>query len=193
MAGMGRKLPQPDGPFPATSRRSRTRTGTRANGLAFTRIMRQRLFSYALFVFLSTTSYAARASNGLEGHWENPKHTTVVDVRMCGQEPEYCAVVLKASAKTQENARKGGTMHFIGTEILRVHPAGEGAFRGTAFDPESNRHVDATVRMVGPGIMELRGCAMMGLVCQEQVWTKVNSSRNRSFRRGTRRPAAARG
>lgn len=155
--------------------------------------MRQRLFSYALFAFLSTAAHAARASNGLEGHWENPRHTTVVDVRMCGQEPEYCAVVLKASAKTQENARKGGTMHFIGTEILRVRPAGDGEFRGTAFDPESNTHVKATVYMVGPGIMELKGCAMMGLVCQEQRWTKVNSSRNGSFRKGTRRQAAARG
>lgn len=126
----------------------------------------------ALLALIGTTPTAALA-NGLEGHWENPKHTTVVNVSRCDGD-YYCAIVLKASAKAQANARKGGTMHFIGTEILRVRPAGDGIFKGTAFDPESNMHVDATVHMVGPGIMELKGCAIMGLICQEQRWTKAD-------------------
>ena len=126
----------------------------------------------ALLALILTTPGVALA-NGLEGHWENPKHTTVVNVSRCKGD-YYCAVVLKASAKAQANARKGGTMHFIGTEILRVRPAGDGIFKGTAFDPESNMHVDATIHMVGPGVMELKGCAIMGLICQEQRWTKAD-------------------
>ena len=126
----------------------------------------------ALFALVANAPGVAHA-NGLEGHWENPKHTTVVNVSRC-EGDYYCAVVLKASAKAQANARKGGTVHFIGTEILRVRPAGEGIFKGTAFDPESNMHVDATVHMVGPGVMELKGCAIMGLICQEQRWTKAD-------------------
>jgi uncharacterized protein (DUF2147 family) len=82
--------------------------------------------------------------------------------------------VLKASPKAQANARKGGTQHFIGTEILRVRQAGDGVFKGTAFDPESNLHVSATVRVLGPGQMEIRGCALLGLVCQSQRWSKVS-------------------
>jgi uncharacterized protein (DUF2147 family) len=35
-------------------------------------------------------------------------------------------------------------------------------------------HVSATVRVVGPGVMEMKGCALLGLVCEEQRWTKVN-------------------
>ena len=133
----------------------------------------KRLITAALFA-LAASSATAAAPEALEGHWENPKHTTLVNVSLCGSGPEYCAIVLKASAKAQENARKGGTMHYIGTEILRVHQAGEGVFKGTAFDPESNMHVEATVKMVAPGVMELKGCAIMGLICQEQRWTKAD-------------------
>jgi uncharacterized protein (DUF2147 family) len=128
----------------------------------------------ALIGAVFTVSTAAAEPSSLEGHWENPKHTTVVNVSVCGPGPEYCAVVLKASAKAQANAAKGGTMHFIGTEILRVKPAGEGVFKGTAFDPESNMHVDATVRLVAPGVMDMKGCALLGLVCESQRWTKVS-------------------
>lgn len=119
-------------------------------------------------------SAAAAQPDNLEGQWENPKHTTVVNVSQCGPGPEYCAVVLKASAKAQANAAKGGTLHFIGTEILRVRAAGSGLFKGTAFDPESNMHVDATVRLVAPGVMDMKGCALFGLVCESQRWTKVS-------------------
>ena len=122
---------------------------------------------------LLAASATAGGSDGFEGHWQNPKHTTVVNVSRCGPGPQYCAVVLRASAKAQRNAAKGGTLHYIGTEILRVRPSGAGMFKGTAFDPESNMHVSATVTMLAPGEMEIKGCALLGLVCQQQRWTKV--------------------
>jgi uncharacterized protein (DUF2147 family) len=161
--------------------------------MTFTQIMARQLIPGALFTLLSAASQGATPSSGFEGHWENPKHTTVVNVSLCGGGQEYCAVVLKASAKTQENARKGGTEHFIGTEILRVHAVGPGTFEGTAFDPESNRHVDATVHLVGPGVMELKACAMMGLICQQQRWTRVDEARSKASSRAKRRHPAARG
>lgn len=138
--------------------------------------MTGRLITGIVLCGLACTPAAASSTGNLEGHWENPKHTTIVDVTRCGSGPEYCAVVLKASAKAQRNAAKGGTAHFIGTEILRVRAAGGGLFKGTAFDPESNMHVAATVRMVAPGVMDLKGCALFGLVCEAQRWTKINGS-----------------
>ena len=148
--------------------------------------MLSHLHALAFLAFPLAVSAAGAPPSPLEGHWQNPRHSTVVNVSVCGPAPDYCAIVVKASAKTQANARKGGTMHFIGTEILRVHPAGDGRFEGTAFDPESNRHVDATVRMVGPGVMAIKGCAMLGLVCQEQRWTKVGPTRRASSKQRRR-------
>ena len=134
----------------------------------------RRAIAAALISAAFTLSAAAAGPQDLEGRWENPKHTTVVNVSVCGPGPQYCAIVLKASAKAQANAAKGGTTHFIGTEILRVKPAGDGLFKGTAFDPESNMHVDATVRLIAPGVMDMKGCALFGLVCESQRWTKVS-------------------
>lgn len=135
--------------------------------------MMKRFLACALTAAALLTSPVGAQSSAFEGHWANPKHSTIVKVSRCDGE-YYCAVVLKASAKAQANARKGGTMHFIGTEILRVRPSGDGVFKGTAFDPESNLHVSATVRVLGPGEMEIQGCALLGLICQAQRWTKVS-------------------
>ncbi len=116
---------------------------------------------------------AAAQPSSVEGHWANPKGSMVVKVSGCGSN-DYCAVVVSASDKAQANARKGGTLHFIGTEILKVHPVGEGTFKGTAFDPETNLHPSATVRIVEPGVMAIKGCVFAGLICEQQRWTKIN-------------------
>jgi len=129
-------------------------------------------FLIPLVSLMSLAAPAAAQPSAFEGHWANPKHSMIVNVSRCGD--DYCAVVVKASAKAQANARKGGTDHFIGTEILRVRPAGDGIFKGKAFDPESNMHVSATITMAGPGVMDLRGCALFGMVCEAQRWTKAN-------------------
>jgi len=115
----------------------------------------------------------AVAQANIEGHWTNPKHTTLVHVTRCDGNA-YCAIVLKASAKAQANARKGGTEHFIGTEILHVSDAGNGLYKGKAFDPESNLHIPATVRFVAGNTIEIQGCALFGLICKTQRWTKVD-------------------
>ena len=122
---------------------------------------------------LALAASPAAAQPNIEGHWTNPKHTTLVHVTRCDGNA-YCAIVLKASAKAQANARKGGTKNFIGTEILHVRDSGNGLYKGKAFDPESNMHVPATVRFVNAGTIEIQGCALFGLVCRTQRWTKVD-------------------
>jgi uncharacterized protein (DUF2147 family) len=133
--------------------------------------MTKAIITAALALSLAATPAAAQAN--IEGHWTNPKHSTVVHVTRCDG-GAYCAIVLKASAKAQANARKGGTKNFIGTEILRVSPAGQNVYKGKAFDPESNMHIPATVRFVNSGTIEIQGCALFGLICKTQRWTKVD-------------------
>jgi len=133
--------------------------------------MTKAIITAGLALSLAATPAAAQAN--IEGRWTNPKHTTLVHVTRCGGNA-YCAIVLKASAKAQANARKGGTQHFIGTEILHVSPAGANLYKGKAFDPESNLHIPATVRFVDAGTIEIQGCALFGLICKTQRWTKVD-------------------
>jgi len=131
-----------------------------------------RVFAVTALALAMAASPAAADTGGIEGRWTNPKHTTVVHVTRCDRN-SYCAIVLKATAKAQANARKGGTEHFIGTEILRVHESGDGRYKGSAFDPESNMHVPATVRFVDSGTIEIQGCALL-VICKTQRWTKVD-------------------
>lgn len=120
---------------------------------------------------LAPAAIAARSS-GIEGFWANPKGSMIVSVSRCGE--GYCATVVKASEKAKANARKGGTRNFIGTRVLDVRPTPSGDFAGSAFDPETNMHVAATVRMLAPGRIEIEGCVLAGLICEKQHYSRIN-------------------
>ncbi len=108
----------------------------------------------------------------LEGRWANPKRSVVVQVSQCGN--AYCGTVIRASDKAKANARKGGTQNLIGTRILSgLKPAGNNRYKGKVFVPKRNIFASATVRQVGANVMEVEGCVIGGLLCDEQRWTRV--------------------
>jgi uncharacterized protein (DUF2147 family) len=133
------------------------------------------LFSKVLLAgaFL-TVPAAASAQEALEGQWRNPKGSLVVRLSQCGN--AYCGTVVRASERAKEGARKGGTANLIGTRILtNLRPAGKGTFKGQAFEPKRNIRAPATIRMVGPDAITVKGCAIAGmLLCKEQRWTRVS-------------------
>ena|SRR5690349_6977550 len=116
----------------------------------------------------------AFAQEALEGQWRNPKGSLVVRLSQCGS--AYCGTVVRASERAKEGARKGGTANLIGTRILtNLRPAGKGTFKGQAFEPKRNIRAPATIRMVGPDAITVKGCAIAGmLLCKEQRWTRVS-------------------
>ncbi|MEO5773961.1 MAG: DUF2147 domain-containing protein [Sphingomicrobium sp.] len=131
-------------------------------------MMKQTLTGFALI------GMATAASGGapIEGQWTNPKRSVVVDVAPCGS--AWCGTVVKASDKAKSNARKGGTPNLIGRQILSgLRPIGPGRYKGKAFVPKRNLYASATVRQINPNSMEVEGCALMGLICDEQRWTRV--------------------
>ena len=121
---------------------------------------------------LAAVPFAASA-RGLEGEWRNPKGNVVVKVAACGGNA-YCATVVDASDKVKASARKGGTPRLIGTQILSdLKPTGDGTFKGRAFEPKRNIRAPATVRVVGPDTITVKGCVISGIVCKSQRWTRV--------------------
>jgi uncharacterized protein (DUF2147 family) len=109
----------------------------------------------------------AAAASTLEGKWANPKRSVIVSVARCGE--AYCGTVSWATAK---NRAKGTTP---GTRVLSdLRPAGDGIYKGSAFEPKRDISGSATVRQIGPNVMVVKGCAMMGLFCKEQRWTRVS-------------------
>ena len=130
----------------------------------------KRFFLALALLFLAAVPASAQAS--VEGRWTNPKRSIVIEVARCGQ--AWCATVVSASAKAKANARKGGTENLIGTRILTgARPVSNGVYKGRGFIPKRNIYAPATIRQRGPNVMEVEGCALAGLLCKEQRWTRV--------------------
>ena len=136
--------------------------------------MKRILAKTAILLLAAAVPFTASAQAALEGQWRNPKGSVVVKVAPCGN--AYCGTVVDASEKAKAGARKGGTRHLIGTRILSgLRPAGDGKFRGQVFDPKRNIRAPATIKVLGPNAIEVRGCAIGGmLLCKEQRWTRVS-------------------
>ena len=116
---------------------------------------------------------AGVAAAPIEGQWRNPKNSVVVRVAPCGG-GAWCGTVIHASAKVKDNARDGGTANIIGSRLLTgLKPAGGGAYRGRVYLPKHRIMVNATVRSAGANSMLVKGCAVVGVLCKEQRWTRV--------------------
>jgi uncharacterized protein (DUF2147 family) len=129
--------------------------------------MQRILARIALMAVAATVPVTAAAQAALEGRWTNPKHSVIVSVERCGN--AYCGTVSWASAK---NRGKGVDP---GTRVLSdLRPQGKGVYRGKAYDPKRDMGGSATVHQVAPNVMVVKGCAVMGLFCKEQRWTRIS-------------------
>lgn len=134
--------------------------------------MTNRIAASALALALIAAPAAAITKAPLEGQWRNPKGSVTVRVAPCGD--AWCGTVTEATAKARASALKGGTSQLIGTRILTgVRPSSKGEFRGRVFDPKRNIHAPATLRLIGPATLVVRGCVMRGIICKEQRWSRV--------------------
>ena len=128
--------------------------------------MKRILAVFASTAFALAAPGTASAQAHLQGEWRNAKGSVVVRVEPCGN--SYCGVV---SWATPRNRAKGATP---GTRVLtNLRPAGNGVYRGQAFEPKRNLRGPATIRQVGPNVMIVKGCVIGGLLCKEQRWTRV--------------------
>jgi uncharacterized protein (DUF2147 family) len=134
--------------------------------------MKRTLAKAGLVLLAASLPALASPQAVLSGQWKNPKGSVVVRLGPCGK--AICGVVVKASEHAKDTARKGGTPNLIGTRILSgLRPAGDGTFEGQIFDPKRNLRAPATLRLIDSDALEVRGCALWGLMCKEQRWTRV--------------------
>lgn len=116
---------------------------------------------------------ANASAQALEGRWTNPKRSVIVSVDRCGS--AYCGTVSWASDKNKTKVAAKGR-NLIGLQILSdLRPAGNGTYKGQALEPKRNIRGSATVHQLGPNTMVVKGCAVLGLFCREQRWTRVTS------------------
>lgn len=129
--------------------------------------MKRLILSIAVACVALSSPVAAARAQALEGKWANPKRSVIVNVAKCGD--AFCGTVSWASPNNRE---KGVTP---GTRVLtELRPDGKGAYKGRAFEPKRGLRGSATVRQVNPNVMIVKGCAVVGLFCKDQRWTRVS-------------------
>jgi uncharacterized protein (DUF2147 family) len=128
--------------------------------------MKRLILSIAAAAAALGTPVSASAQ-ALEGKWANPKKSVIVNVARCGE--AYCGTVSWASAKNREKGAQPGTR-----VLSDLRPQGAGVYKGRAFEPKRNIRGAATVHQVGPNVMIVKGCAVLGVICKEQRWTRVS-------------------
>ena len=129
--------------------------------------MKNILAKTALMLLAATVPISASAQAALEGRWKNPKGSVIVHVERCGN--AYCGTVSWASADNREKGVRPGTQ-----VLSDLRPLGDGVYKGRAFEPKRKMSGSATVRQVSPNLMIVKGCAVMGLFCKEQRWSRIS-------------------
>jgi uncharacterized protein (DUF2147 family) len=120
---------------------------------------------------LIATSAPATAQDDLLGVWRNPKNSVHVDIRPCGA--SACGVVVWASPKARDDARRGSGRELVGMQLFQDFTRATNEWRGKVFVPDLNRTLAGAARVVDVNHLEAKGCAL-GFFCKTQIWTRVN-------------------
>jgi uncharacterized protein (DUF2147 family) len=109
----------------------------------------------------------------LSGYWTNSSRSVVILIASCGED-RFCGTVHSASEKAQADAARGGTTKLIGAELLNgfvlTRP---GRWKGQLFIPDLNERSRADIVQLDSDRLRVRGCAVAGLLCRSQTWSRT--------------------
>jgi len=125
----------------------------------------------AATVAFALLSIAQPGHAPIDGYWKNPIGSAVIAIGPCGR--SLCGKVVWASERGQREVART-THHVVGTTVLTgLHPE-DGHWAGRLFVPDDNIHVAARLQLVNPRELKLTGCALVGLICRSQIWTRAD-------------------
>lgn len=126
----------------------------------------------------------AFAQGTLDGRWLSQDKRAVVEVAPCGKAECGKIVWVKdpidpASGKPRRDKNNSdlGLQHrpIIGLATLSaIVPNADGNWDAHSYDPRNGEDHDITVRLLAGGTrIELKGCALGGMICRSEVWSKA--------------------
>jgi uncharacterized protein (DUF2147 family) len=125
----------------------------------------------APIALLALTAAQAPPRAPIEGYWKNPIGSAIIAIAPCGN--LLCGKVVWASARGQREAVKGAP-HVVGTMVLTDLKQKGNRWTGILFIPDDNIHVSARLQLLGNRDLKLTGCALAGLFCRSQIWTRAD-------------------
>ena len=142
--------------------------------------MRRHLFAAAALLMLGSSALAADPL----GVWLTQTGTSRIRVADCGgalcgtiiwlKEPNDPDTGKPKTDKNNSDAAKR-SRPLIGVQIvLGMKPAGAGKWTGQVYNAEDGKTYSGNLTFSGGDSLQLQGCALGGLMCKGQTWTKVN-------------------
>lgn len=128
------------------------------------------------FQFLALAINLAQSAEptgaAIEGKWRNPSGSVIIAIAPCGE--ALCGRVQWASEKAMSDARRGGTDPLVGAELLSdVTRKHDDRWKARLFVPDINKTSKVELRPLGPDQLKVMGCALGGIVCKSQIWTRA--------------------
>jgi uncharacterized protein (DUF2147 family) len=102
----------------------------------------------------------ATPSNSPLGVWLTEEKEGKVRIEQCGA--NLCGYSI--DKKSNQN----------GEQVLINMKPGKNKWSGRIFDPNSGSSYDSTIAMKGTDTLRVQGCALGGMFCGGQTWTRVN-------------------
>jgi uncharacterized protein (DUF2147 family) len=116
--------------------------------------------TFVLPVLALTASHGPPAP--IEGYWKNPIGSAIIAIEPCGA--ALCGKVVWASTRGRQEVASH-THQVVGMTVLTALRPDRGHWSGSLYIPDDDIHVAAH--------LQLTGCALAGLICRTQTWTRV--------------------
>ncbi len=137
-----------------------------------------------LFLALLLASAQPAGAGSPTGTWLTEPGTSRIKIADCGgalcgtivwmKEPIDPETQKPRLDKLNADADKRGRP-LIGVGIvLGMKPSGADIWTGEVYNAEDGKTYSGSITMLPAGTLRLEGCALGGLVCRSQVWTRVN-------------------
>ncbi len=128
------------------------------------------------------TAAPARAADPL-GTWYTADRESQVRITNCGGALCGALVWLKepndpatGRPKTDKNNADASRQNrpLIGTPIvLGMKPSGPNQWSGSVYNAQDGKTYSGSFTLTGDSTAELKGCALGGLICKSQTWTRA--------------------
>jgi uncharacterized protein (DUF2147 family) len=143
----------------------------------------RRILLAAVALFVLAGFQSARAEEPV-GNWLTEGGKSRIKIADCGgalcgtiawlKEPNDPDTGKPKTDKNNSDASKR-SRPLIGVQIvLGMKPAGEGKWAGQVYNAEDGKTYSGNLTFTGSNSLQLQGCALGGLVCKGQTWTKTN-------------------
>lgn len=108
------------------------------------------------------------------GVWLTETGDSKVRLSRCGG--GYCGTIVSTSGAgvdvNNPDASKR-SRSLVGVQIVNASSAGSDGYEGTLYNPKDGKTYSGTLKVKGPGTVEVAGC-VMSVFCKRQTWKRVN-------------------